>query len=199
MRTYAGIVSDWFTELLSYRSNNSVEPVVHVKGVKYSVYEWKYASRVLAVDINETVRVFYRVDFPVWVEYLCYLLGWFICVAAAAVAYKIIQANPGMQSTLTVLACTIFYLTATISTGRPDILPLLIAMALEHMADKISWKYSDRRFGKINFQVIYDKDRCRYFRWTLLNVYSGNRQLRSALEESNTIMKRLGLENQVQM
>lgn len=65
IKTYAGIIHDWHEELRNYRSNNLEETHrANGKGVRYTVYEWKYASRVLVLDINETARVFYRIDFP---------------------------------------------------------------------------------------------------------------------------------------
>lgn len=200
MQTYAGIIDDWFRELRSYRLNNSVKSKdANENGVRYTFYEWKYASRVLVIDVNETVRLFYRVDFPAWIETLCYLSGLIAYVIAIAVIFRVASADSGFMCLAGLIAFMCFNLLTMMITGRPDIFPAIVAKVLEHMADRIYWNYSERRFEKNIFQVVYDKNRCRYFAWTLINVYGGNKQLRSALDESNVIMKRLGLESRVGM
>lgn len=200
IRTYAGIVHDWHEEVQDYRKNNlEKEQLANEKGVRYTVYEWKYASRVLVLDINKTARVYYRIDFPAWLEYACYFFGWIVYIAVSVLVYKIAHRNPqAMIGAAGGIAFVSFNLLCMMVSGQPDIFPVIIEKMMECIADEMYWRYSDNKFKKFNFQIIHDKNRCKYFAWTLIDVHAGNNQLRTALNGVNEITDRLGLEFKVQ-
>lgn len=200
IRTYAGIIDDWHEELRNYRMNNLQEAHrASENGVRYTVYEWKYSSRVLMLDINETARVFYRIDFPEWLEHACYFFGWIVYIAVSVLVFKIAHRNPhAMIGAAGGIAFVSFNLLCMMASGHPDIFPVIIEKIMEYIADKMYWRYSDNKFKEFNFQIIHDKSRCEYFAWTLIDVHGGNNQLRTALKKVNEITGKLGLEFKVQ-